>query len=639
VNWFRAERSPACFWKPGALGVLALLAVAVAGCHPTGDVQVKSIDFTGVDAFPVGDLKSVLATRESGRFPWSPKHYFDQKAFDADLQRIHAYYADRGYPSQRVTNVEVTLNETKTEVRLRIDVDEGQPVVVDTVRFEGFDVLPDDVRRQLETVPLRSGAPRDRTFVRVTRDLAAGLFHDNGYPFGFVDTGERPGQTANSVIVTFRGDAGEPMQFGDAAVDGLNAVNPAVVRHGLAFKPGDTFRQSLVTRTQRRLSAIEVFDLATVSPRFDEAANGRVPLHITVAEGKPRRIRFGVGYGTEERARGSVNWEHLNVMGGARRFEAEARASYLDQRLRLSFVEPYLMRPGWSLNLSALAERTQQLTYDARSYGATATVNYHLERGGSPAREPVRYDVDFGYRHEFLSFGIRPEFLGDLSQRDERIALGLDPETGRGSGTLAALRFDVQRASVDDVLQPRRGTVASLHLEHAAPWLAGTYEFTEVLIDGRAYLPVGRWVIANRAMFGVVSAEDSSKVPFSKRYFLGGATSLRGWGRYQVSPLDEEGLPIGGRTLVEFSSELRFPITGKLSGAFFVDAGSVGGSDWNVEGLRVRANVGPALSYQTPIGPVRADIGFQLTPIEGLVVNGRPEARNWRLHVSIGHPF
>jgi outer membrane protein assembly factor BamA len=65
----------------------------------------------------------------------------------------------------------------------------------------------------------------------------------------------------------------------------------------------------------------------------------------------------------------------------------------------------------------------------------------------------------------------------------------------------------------------------------------------------------------------------------------------------------------------------------------------VGGSDWNVEGLRIRANVGPALSFQTPIGPVRADIGFQLTPIEGLVVNGQPETRNWRMHVSIGHPF
>jgi outer membrane protein insertion porin family/translocation and assembly module TamA len=613
--------------------------LAISACHPTSEVVVKAIDFTGVEAFPVGDLESVLATRETGRFPWSRKYFFDQKAFDADLQRIRAYYADRGYPAQRVTNVEVALNDAKTEVRLLIEIDEGQPVVVETVRFEGFDALPDAARQQLETAPLKSGAPRDRTMVRATRDLASNLLHDNGYPLGFVDAGERPVQDGQRVVVTFRADPGEPMQFGEASVEGLSSVNPAVVRHALAFAPGDEFRQSLIRTTQRRLSAIDAFDLATVTPQFDEAAGGRVPLRITIAEAKPRRIRVGAGYGTEERARGSVNWEHVNVMGGARHFEAEAHASYLDQRLRLTFLEPYLMRPGWSLNVSGLAEKTRQLTYDSRSYGGTVMVNYHHERGGSPAREPTRYDVDFGYRHEFLSFGIRPESLGDLTRRDERIALGLDPDTGRGTGTLASVNFEFQRSAVDDALQPRRGTVVSLHLEHAAPWLAGTYDFTEVLLDGRAYLPLGRWVLANRAMFGVVSAKDSTTVPFSKRYFLGGATSLRGWGRYQVSPLDEDGLPIGGRTLAEISSELRFPITGRLSGAFFVDAGSVGGSDWNVEGLRFRANVGPALSFQTPIGPVRADVGFQLTPIEGLIINGQPETRNWRLHVSIGHPF
>jgi outer membrane protein insertion porin family/translocation and assembly module TamA len=618
--------------------VLAALALA-AGCHPTGDIEVKAIDFSGVEAFPVEDLAAVLATRKSGRFFWSPKHYFDQNAFEADLKRIHAYYVDRGYPDVQIADVDVALNEARTEVRIRIAVDEGEPVIVDSVRFEGFDVLPEAARGQLDTVPLQEGAPRDRNLVRATRDLASSLFHDNGYPFGFVDAGERPASNPDRVVITFRADPGDLMQFGETSVDGLTAVDPAVVRHGLAFQPGDLFRQSLVATTQRRLSAIDVFDLATVTPQFDEAAGGRVPLHITVAEGKPRRIRLGVGYGTEERARGSINWEHLNVFGDARHFEAEARASYLDQSLRLSFLEPYLMRPGWSLDITALAERTRQLTYDARTYGASAMVHYHHERGGNPAREPVRYDVDFGYRNEFLSYGIREESLADLSRRDERIALGLDPETGRGSGTLAALDVDVSRSAVDDALQPRRGTVASLHVEHAAPWLGGTHDFTEVLFDGRAYLPVGGWVLANRAMLGVVSAEDSSTVPFSKRYFLGGATSLRGWGRYQVSPLNEDGLPIGGRTLVEVSTELRFPLTTRLHGAFFVDAGSVGASDWNVEALRFRANIGPGLSYQTPIGPVRADLGFQLTPIDGLVVNGRAEARRWRLHVSIGHPF
>ena len=128
-------------------------------------------------------------------------------------------------------------------------------------------------------------------------------------------------------------------------------------------------------------------------------------------------------------------------------------------------------------------------------------------------------------------------------------------------------------------------------------------------------------------------------MPFSKRYFLGGATSLRGWGRYQVSPLDQNGLPIGGRSRIEVSSEARFRLSEKLYGAFFVDAGGVGSSDWNVENIQIRYDVGPGLAYHTPIGPIRADFGYQLNPIEGLVIDGVPSTRRWRLHVSFGHAY
>jgi outer membrane translocation and assembly module TamA len=249
--------------------------------------------------------------------------------------------------------------------------------------------------------------------------------------------------------------------------------------------------------------------------------------------------------------------------------------------------------------------------------------------------------VRFGYRNEYLHYGIRADALDDLSHRDERIALGLDPDTGRGKGTLGALTFDVERAAVDDTIQPRKGTIASAHLEHAATWLGGTYIFNEVLLDGRAYLPIGSVVLANHLEFGSVIAADPATVPFSKRYFLGGATSLRGWGRYQVAPLNEDGLPVGGRTLVAGSTELRFPVRGKLSGVAFVDAGNVRASDLAVEGLRLRVDVGPGLRYQTPIGALRADVGYQLTPIQGLRINGViPEKpRLWRVHVSIGQAF
>jgi outer membrane protein insertion porin family/translocation and assembly module TamA len=53
----------------------------------------------------------------------------------------------------------------------------------------------------------------------------------------------------------------------------------------------------------------------------------------------------------------------------------------------------------------------------------------------------------------------------------------------------------------------------------------------------------------------------------------------------------------------------------------------------------MRYDVGPGLRYMTPIGPLRADLGFQLNPIPGLLVNGKPQPRAFRFHFSIGQAF
>lgn len=629
-------------------GRLLLAAAAAAiltltsACKETGDIQVKDITFAGVHAFPVSDLTSVLATRESGWLPWSAKHYFDRAEFDADLDRIRAFYADHGYPDAAIVEVRPDISADRTAVRIHITIDEGQPVVVEEVRFEGFDVLPDAARQQLDNAPLADGQPRDRNRVRASRDLAAGLLRDQGYPFAYVDAGERPLGDDRHVRVTFRADPGERMAFGDTTIEGLEHVRATVVRRQIAYRPGDVFRESAILRTQRRIGTQEVFELVAVTPQFDESSGGRVPMRITVAEGKPRLLRFGVGYGTEERARGSFSWHHLNLFGTAQHFEADASASFLSQTLNVSYVNPYLGHPRLSLTVTGVAENVERLSYDSQSFGGRAIVRYRFQTGErTSAFTPHRYDIRAGYRNEYLRYGISADSLGDLTQRDERIALGLDPDTGRGQGTLAALTLEFERAAVDDPIEPRRGTIASVQLEHAATWLGGTYRYNELFMDGRAYLPIGSSVFAAHAEAGVVAAADPATVPFSKRYFLGGATTLRGWGRFQVAPLDAQGLPIGGRTLLAGSLEWRFPITGKLSGVAFVDAGDVGSSDFNVDRLQLKYDVGPGLRYQTPIGALRADLGYQLTPIDGLRINGQvpDKPRRWRVHVSIGQAF
>ena len=71
----------------------------------------------------------------------------------------------------------------------------------------------------------------------------------------------------------------------------------------------------------------------------------------------------------------------------------------------------------------------------------------------------------------------------------------------------------------------------------------------------------------------------------------------------------------------------------------FLDGGNVWTNSWDLNLGDMRYDVGPGLRYNTPVGPLRLDLGFQLNPIPGLLINGKPEPRRFRVHFSIGQAF
>ena len=619
--------------------LVLLSAIGVAGCHDTSGIVVRSLTFAGNSAFDAARLRAVLATRQSGWLPWAAKHYFDRAEFEADTNRLRAFYADRGYLDARITGVDVKLNDAKDAVDLTVRISEGAPVVIDAVAFEGFEELSGPAKQSLNGVALKAGQPRDQDAIRATRDLGARLLRDNGYPHANVQITEQATSDPKHVRMTVHADPGQKATFGEIGITGLQSVGERVVQRELTFRPGDPYRESEATKSQQRLLELGLFQFAHIAPDSEDAAQTQIPMRITLAESPPRELKLSAGYGSEERARGTVQWNHLNFFGGARRATADAKYSSIDRGGKLTFVEPYLLRRGISFNLSGTAWRTDQLTYSTNTYGGRATVIFHGDAGIAGPREPVHREIRVGYINEYLRSGIT-DSLGDLSLREQRIALGLNPDTGRAAGTLGAVDVDIERTAVDDAMNPRSGTVMTLHFLQAARALHGSYHYQEVMAEGRAFLPVGSSLVwANRARLGTLFAVSVDDMPFSARYFLGGSTSVRGWGRYEISPLDPQGLPVGGRSLVEISSEVRFPVAGKLRGVAFVDAGRVGADSHDFGFGDLRYAVGPGLRYLTPIGPVRVDLGFQLNPIPGLLINGVPETRHWRLHFSIGQAF
>jgi outer membrane protein assembly complex protein YaeT len=613
---------------------LLALAIAAAGCREDGDIQISSLDFNGVEQVDKAALASALQTRSGSRIPWGRQRYFDRRAFDADLKRIQAFYADRGFPDARVTSFDVALNDAQDKVDIAVNISEGEPIRVAAVELAGFDVLTAGDREDLlQSLLLRVDAPLDRTVARAARERALNELRDRGYPHAEVTIAEEDaGPNARRVV--FEARPGPLAHFGPIAIDGEVSVDENVIRRQLTFEPGDVFSRREMRESQRKLYGLELFEFVNVQSQEDQAPQvPDVPVRVTVAEGKHQRVTFGVGYGTEEQARARVRWDHNNFAGDARHAGFEAKWSSLDRGVRAEYREPFFLAPHFSLNVDGQAWQAAEPVYDLDSLGGRVTLRHQ-------ANTQNFWTVAF--INEYQRSTVAPEALLDFTVRDDLIALGLDPTDGTFRGTLAAIAFDVSRNTSNNLLDARSGYVLNGHVEQAGQWLPGSFNYWTVSGEARHYLPVGDvLVVANRMRVGTIDAAGAlaRDVPFYKRYFLGGASSIRGWGRLEVGPTSGFGLPIGGHTMVEGSSEVRTAAWGKFGVVAFADYGNVWSRSWDFNVDDLRYAVGPGLRYLTPVGPARMDFGYQLNPIPGLRVNGEPEKRRWRIHFSIGQAF
>jgi outer membrane translocation and assembly module TamA len=119
-------------------------------------------------------------------------------------------------------------------------------------------------------------------------------------------------------------------------------------------------------------------------------------------------------------------------------------------------------------------------------------------------------------------------------------------------------------------------------------------------------------------------------VPLYERFYAGGLNSVRGYARRRVGPLVDDD-PIGGKSLLDGSAELRHPVTEHTGAAVFFDAGevSLASHDYPLDALRYGTGFG--VFYKSPVGPLRLDLGFPVNPPSS-------EPR-WQIHVAIGQTF
>ena len=222
----------------------------------------------------------------------------------------------------------------------------------------------------------------------------------------------------------------------------------------------------------------------------------------------------------------------------------------------------------------------------------------------------------------------------DFSNVDQDALTAAEQEIAEDNILLIQLA-EVQWNTSNSVLNPTRGMVLRGRIEHSSTALVSDVSFVKLVLEERNYFPLWKPVIlATRLKVGGIQPYGATtEVPFNVRFFAGGAGSVRGFQLNRLGPLNRDGDPIGGMSLIEGSVELRFPlpILEGLGAVVFVDVGNVFRSPFTYRLDELRYAVGPGLRYNTPVGPFRLDVGF--------IVDRRSDEDFGRVEFSIGQAF
>jgi translocation and assembly module TamA len=490
------------------------------------------------------------------------------------------------------------------------------PILVEEVRLEGFDVLPIDVREELpEELPLRAGVMLTEDVEKAAGERAVEILQNHGRPYAQVRLAREPIDEKRARVI-MRAEPGTLGLFGPVTIAGNRRVDDRVIRRRLAYAPGDLFRRSAIESTQQRIGSVGLFKSVEIRAHDIDAQPAAVPTLITVEERTPWQWNLGLGYASGERLGVDARISHLNVLGSAERIDLQGRVSRIERTAEVAFTQSDAWHPALSLSLQARHQEIDERAFFVMSRGGQATASWQWSK-------------------EFAS---TVSYAATLERSD--IDATLDRLLGLEDGMLNAWSLDLNHRRLTSADVAARSM--SLHIEQAGGWMPGTFNYFSVAGDTRHYGRAfdGRMVFATRVRAGTIDpATGDADVPLLKRFFLGGSNEMRGWGTYELSSLSASGEPVGGKSVLTATAEARFPILKRLRGAVFVEAGNVWQDPWTLRLGDLRYDIGPGLRFDSPFGLVRVDFGYQLRPLDGLRIDGAPQKSRWRVNFGIGEAF
>lgn len=594
---------------------------------------VREITFTGNEAFGSSTLLGAMSTqpRPFWRF-WKRGDPYNPETLDADLRRLRKFYFDRGYLDTSAKITEVEEDRQNNTVSVEITIDEGPRTVVESVRIDG--TRPAELPSKqdlLDSLPLQPTNPLNKEDFDQSKATLSLKMRNAGYARAAVIPQTTVDQQTHQATVTFTLRPGEVTPFGDITISGEQQLPEYVLRRELTVAAGEPYSVTALKDSEENLYDLPIVRAVTTRVLNLDAPGGPVNVDFEVIERKLRTVEVALGASSLESFRYQARWTHRNIFGEAERLSLLAEVSGIRQGLEAELFEPYVLSRRNSATHRLFATNNKNI--DTDPFGIMKSLFDIVDP--FPAYDFVTFGGTSSIEHEFSRTLVGTLGLELTANRFYDIDPNADPATLEGAqdNILFIQGAGLEWNTRNDDLNATRGVLLRAGLEHSNTAVLSDVNFVKMLVEARHYQALPwQMVLATRLKLGGIEPYgDSTNVPSNVRFFAGGAGSVRGFANNRLGPLDLNGNPIGGNSLIEGSVELRFPITRTWGGALFVDFGNVFAPALTYSLSDLRYTGGAGIRYFTPVGPLRLDVAF--------ILDREPGDQTAPLYFSIGQAF
>ena len=466
-------------------------------------------------------------------------------------------------------------------------------------------------------------------------------------------------------------------------------LRPKVLVNNLHFAPGDLYDENAVSRTYTNFGRLQALKYTNIRFLEQEKDSTALSAYVLLTKNKSQSVSFevdGTNSAGDLGAGGSVSYNHRNFFRGSEAFMLKLRGAYeavsglqgtgynqnyieLGAEATINFPRflfPFLSR-NFTRRISATTEFGLQYNYQMRPEFTriVASAGWSYKWGMQHVRAQHRIDLlDINYlympwmdesfrqlyleqeQNYILKYNYEDRFIVRTGYSYTYNSAGRALMNNATLGNSYTVRFNFESAgnvlyALARAAKMRKNEAGEYTLLGIpfAQYLKFDADFAKnIVIDSRNSLAfhVGAGI--------AIPYGNASVVPFEKRYFSGGANSVRGWSVRDLGPGsfpgDNNFLNQSGDIKLDASIEYRTRLFWKFRGAVFVDAGNI----WTLREYEEQPGgkfefdkFYKQIAVAYGVG-LRLDLDFFVLRFDGGMKAINPVYETGRLRYPIAHP-